>query len=303
MALRRQNQRVVISGASSFLGQRLVGTLGRDGATIATVTRQASPVPNRHAVEVGLLSSDDHLIERLVDFDPTAIVHMAAAGGFGAAIDELPALLAATVELGCKLLETSANVIGTPPVIAIGSFSERSSEGGAVFPASLYSATKAALMPFLQYYHHQRGVPAVVLQPTDIYGAGDWRHRLLDLIVESITDGRSLDATAGEQIVSFIHVDDVCDAITHTIELAQAGVVDAASVPEFTVNGPEVGRLRDLVERAVDALGVDANLRWGARPYRDGEVMRADLRPLPPGWTPRIGLVDGLAEMFKEKQC
>lgn len=250
-----------------------------------------------------LLSSDEELIERIVEFRPTAIVHMAAAGGFGAGIDDLSALLAATVELGCKLLEASARLAEAPPVIAIGSFSERSDSSGAVFPASLYSATKAALMPFLQYYRHQRGVAAVVLQPTDIYGAGDWRRRFLDLIVESTTDARPLEATAGEQIVSFVHVDDVSDAIVHTIELAQTGITAVGSVAEFTITGPETGRLRDLIEHALDDLGVEANVRWGARPYRDGEVMSADLRPLPPGWEPRIGLVEGLTEMFKETQC
>lgn len=298
-------ERVVVSGGSSFLGRRLIQRLSNAGSEIGVVTR--TPFRADEHIDVGsvalsLESGDERLIDRLTDFRPDAVVHMAAAGGLAAGIDDVPSLLDASVVLGARLLE-AATRCQADRFVSIGSFSERATEAGRVFPGSLYSATKSALMPYIEYYSARRGVRCVALQPTDIYGEGDWRRRFLDLVVDAARNGTELDATSGEQIVSFVHVDDVCSAITAALgDTANGSETERGAEHEngveFTVMGPEVGPLRDLVGSALAELSLDVAIEWGRRGYRDNEVMEPSFLPPPPGWSPRISLAEGLQRLI-----
>ena len=64
-------------------------------------------------------------------------------------------------------------------------------------------------------------------------------------------------------------------------------------------------RLKDVADVFSECAGRPARIAWGARPYREREVMRsqADLRAARERlkWEPKVGLKEGIAKLLAEE--
>ncbi len=161
-------------------------------------------------------------------------------------------------------------------------------------PVSLYAATKQAFEDLAVYYSDACGFRTVTLRLTDTYGSGDTRAKLLPFLLKIAASGDALPMSPGAQLVNFIHVDDVIEAVKVALRRTAAG---APGAEVFTVAGDEQLALHDFVERVGAAVGRPLNIQWGARPYRDREVMKPWLGPRLPDWAPQISLDQGLREV------
>src|SRR5690606_8610300 len=102
----------------------------------------------------------------------------------------------------------------------------------------------------------------------------------------------------GEQKIDLLHVRDVVDAFVIAASRARP-----AGVEEFYLRAPERLRLRELVERFSRETGRVVSAEFGKRPYRAREVMEPwDEGEVLPGWSPRVGLGEGLREYMREAE-
>ena len=112
-----------------------------------------------------------------------------------------------------------------------------------------------------------------------------------------------IELTHGEQTRHFVHVNDVVAAFLCLLDHAalfgnglshyEVGALTPLSIREFVL------RAKVLTENR------DTELRFGALPYRDNEVMHpvVDLAPLNAlGWSPQISLDVGLAHTIRAEQ-
>ena len=99
----------------------------------------------------------------------------------------------------------------------------------------------------------------------------------------------------GEQIIDILHVDDVVDGILLLLDLIQKNSPLLEDETTFYLTAKEKFTLRKTAEIFEEVSGKKLNIQWGARPYRDREVMMPQCSGrILPGWESKISLTDGI---------
>ncbi len=79
--------------------------------------------------------------------------------------------------------------------------------------------------------------------------------------------------TLGEQILDFVHVDDVAACLAYFVDNIE--LVVAKGVQEYHLGTGQGHSIRELASIIEKKYGKKANISWGARPYRPRDVMHA----------------------------
>jgi len=164
-------RRVLVTGASGFLGRHLWPRLRAAGAEVHTVSRQApselAPVECRWTADV----ADERQAREVVQtVKPDVVVHLGAltyaAPDLELVLPTFHSALASTVNLLTALTEQ-----GCRRIVLAGSIEEPI--GGAdVRPASPYAAAKWAASAYGRMFHALYGAPVVIARLALAYGPG-----------------------------------------------------------------------------------------------------------------------------------
>lgn len=295
------NRRVLVTGASGFIGKHVVAMGQRLGAELHVLCRNGLP---------GL-----HLREWLVDIrnaeavkdavsavQPEGILHLVARGvAYGSS--SLANLLEVNTVGLVNLLEAAGALRMPPSVVIAGSGFEYApnnsplSELDPLLPASAYGVSKAAATMLAALYAGR--MPITVLRLFSLYGPGELEPRLTPSIIEKAIRGESIDLTAGEQIRDYTFVEDAAEAFWRA--LATSEKITSLRVLNVATGVQVI--LRQFVEALAGVLedhGIEADLRFGARPYRTDELMVycADVSRLQSSlsWVPGTPLEAGLTQ-------
>ena len=284
-----------VTGATGYLGSRLVRALVAGGSNVYCLRRAHSRVERLEDIEASIAWVDAVGVDFEAFFagNPVdAVVHCATSYGRRAVgpLDTIEANLL----LPLKLLHAAA-AAGVPALLNTDTVLDKG--------VSNYALSKAQFVDWLKAYSTKLTCLNVALQ--HFYGAGDDPTKFTTTVVQSLLRGESrLKLTAGEQTRDFIHVDDVVSAMLVVLGAAQ-GLGRGYFHYEVGTGAPI--RIRDFVTLAAElADNRSTALDFGALPYRRGEVMdiRTELGPLLAlGWSPRIGLREGLTQMIESEKA
>ena len=297
-----KDERVLLTGATGFLGCHLARRLLASGARVYALLRKgtgrhriADIIPMIEVVEGDLLDAESvgKAVERVA---PSIVYHLAAFG-----VDrplEDPGRAAAVNVVGTvHLLEALRR---QPPqrFVYTGTCYEFSDCEGPVGPemrpnpANLYAATKLAGGLMCDTYRRMYGMPAVVVRPFQCYGPWQGPRPLIPSIILRLSKGERVPLTSGRQIRDFVYVDDVIEG------LLLAGTRTEAVGEAFHFGSGRGASVREVAELVQALMGLQDRLDFGALPHRAGEVwdLRADNTRATAllGWEPRTSLEDGL---------
>lgn len=284
---------ILITGATGFVGQHLVNELITSSKyTVYCVVRNVARSRKILGGNVNLLVSDD--LTQLQHIELDAVVHLASfltSSDDSAIIDKL---IDANIVFGVKLLDALKNHKGLK-FINFGSFSEFRSGTEKPEPAYLYAASKRAFHPFLEYYASLSDWDYIHLIPYTIYGGVNNQKKLIDYVRESLDSHSPVLMSPGMQVSDFIHVDDVVSCVLFFLDNLQKW--DGQKDEEYHL-GTGVGTtIRQLASMFEELSSRKCNIQWGARPYRERDVMYA-VAPIDKlkliGWEPRITLKEGI---------
>ena len=125
--------------------------------------------------------------------------------------------------------------------------------------------------------------------------------RLFDYMAESLDAPTPVDMTKGEQVLDFIHVDDVAGFFAYTVAHADEFLALKQNGAEFHL-GTGVGTsIREVASLMEEISGKKCNINWGGRAYRERDIMHA-VAPVEKnqcGWKASISLRDGIKRMMK----
>jgi len=285
--------RALVTGATGFVGSHLLRHLRDSGWQVAVLTRK--PTGTQSYLYSGETAEVMHAV---ADFQPDTVFHLASLFLAQHTPEQVTPLIACNVLLGTQLLE-AMHAAGVRSLVNAGT-GWQNFAGDAYLPVNLYAATKQAFEDILLYYVETAGLRAVTLKLFDSYGPGDTRRKLLRLLLDCLRTGEPLGMSGGDQVLDLAHVDDICRAFLRGAELAAGLVADPSQTATavYAVSGGQRRTLRAVVETLEQAAGRLLPIEWGARPYRDREVMVPWSGPPVPGWQPAITLENGLRALL-----
>jgi UDP-glucose 4-epimerase len=303
--------RVLVTGATGFVGRWVALALSRAGADLFVNAREVESL-KRVYVQWGIqakpLISD---LSRRGTFryvfreaQPAVVFHLTGYGVDPLERDETT-MRRINVELTEEIVETiatHADTSGWPGLrlLSAGSAFEYGIQDGPISetaeptPNSFYALTKLEGTRCIQAARERSGLRGTSARLTTVYGPGEHPSRLLPSLVRTAETSEPLELTGGKQERDFTFVGDVAEGFLRLGALGDVphGVVNLATGRLSTV--------RSFVDCAREVLGIRADLlRVGAIPYRDNEVWQGridvDLLENLTGWRPRIGIDSGIA--------
>jgi GDP-L-fucose synthase len=225
MPLDLSTRRVMVTGGSGFVGQRLVAKLRERGVTEIFVPR----------------SAQYNLVEReacrqvIADAQPQVIIHLAAAaGGIGINMRVPGQFFFDNLMMGTQLME-EARLAGVEKFVAVGTiceypktppmpFNEADLWNG--YPEETnagYGLAKKMLLVQSQAYRQQYGFNAIHPMPTNLYGPGDnfdpRSSHVIPALIKKFIDAKEAgdpavpvwgDGTASRE---FLYVDDAAEGL------------------------------------------------------------------------------------------
>jgi nucleoside-diphosphate-sugar epimerase len=279
--------RILVTGATGFIGSALLPHLDSQASEVAVVVR-----PGRSSVQPGTVSIDatgGELVERIAEFAPDVVIHLATHFLASHEVSDIPELMRSNIEFGTLVLEGASR--SAARVVNVNSAWQHV-DGAEYSPVSLYAATKQAFSDIAIYYSQVRDLEIRDVTLFDSYGPGDTRMKLVPLLLGAARSGESLDMSDGQQLIDLTYVDDVA-----------SGLLDAAlasDVPSSTViRSWKPLTIREVVARVESVTGASLAVNWGVRPARPRE-MRTDwvFGSALPGWQPSVTFDEGLTRCW-----
>ena len=287
--------RILMTGATGFLGSHLCRTLVQRGHAVLAYRRAASDISRVGAAAAGVTWLDVTDLEapfrgrKGLDL----VVHCAAL--YGRRGESVPDLIQANTLLPARLHRLACDA-DVPLLVHTG------------------TVLDPHLNPYALSKHHAEewlkmaGGPTRVvnLKVQHFYGPDDDPTKFITgLITRCLANEPEIQLTDGRQQRDFIHVDDVVGAILMVVEDPLCPPPSVGKFLNVEVGSGEPVKIRELVEQIHHLTGSRTRLVFGALPYRPGEPMltRADTTLLRSwGWRPIVPLEAGLRSTVLAEQ-
>ena len=284
--------RVLVTGATGFLGGALIRRLLDDGHTVAVVQRPESTATDSRCARIEWDGDAPTLVDAVEAWRPQNIFHLATHFVSQHQTQDLRNLIDANITLGTALLE-GAQKAGSQVVLTGSAWQHF---GGATYdPVSLYAATKQALFDIAVFYK-QMGVDVRELSFFDTYGPDDDRGKLVPSLLSAVASGQTLDMSSGHQLIDLIYVSDAVDALIAT---TQAPVVKEMESARFVARSGQPMSIKALVDEVQRVVGRQLSVHWGVRPDRPREMIQDwEFGHPVPSWNPAVSLHQGLNECW-----
>lgn len=288
-----QGTKVLVTGASGFIGLALTRRLVEAGAEVHGIYRRSRPVDSVGGkwwqCDLTDLVATRHLMNSI---RPEVVFHLAShvAGSreLSAVAPTLQSNFLSTVNLLTVLDGNCRRIVLT------GSMEEPVAAGDWPVPSSPYAAAKLAANAYGRMFHRLYGTPVVILRLFMVYGPGQLDlTKLVPYTILSLLSERPPKLSSGRRRVDWVYVDDVVEAY-----LAAGLAPPAVDGGAFDIASGELVTVRAVVERVTQLINPTLRPQFGATPDRAHEQEpTADLRPAAEQlhWRPRTPLTDGLA--------
>jgi len=299
--------RVLITGASGFIGSHLTRRLVAEGADVHAVTSAVSSVYPIRLVDVRqhIVLHEANLTDRsamdavVAEARPAVVWHLGAFTHVGKSWHRVDECIQTNIQGTVNLLEALdgsgyRRFVYTGTSEIYGDVAVPFREDGPVMPISPYSVSKYAGERYCRMFRQGRGWPIVMLRPFNAYGPWQTPDRVIPEIIVRALRGQPLRMTRGIQTREFNFVEDLADGFL------KAGLAPDIEGEIINLGCGEEVSMRNVAETILELLGNPVAPEFGALPDRPTEIWRmysdnAKARGLL-GWGPTHSLRDGLAK-------
>jgi nucleoside-diphosphate-sugar epimerase len=301
--------RILVTGASGFIGQTLCARLLAQGHDVAALVRRHGSQPAGTRPLAGELGDGRRLAQALAGERPQCVIHLAAEIASQRSERKIREV---NVDGTARLLDACLALAGGEPAAG-----PRMVFASTVVTGDAHGAllTEDTLLPVHTPYGRSKqegerlvlscGLPAVVIRPSHVYGPGGWY--VSELIAQLRRPGRFAVIGSGANLWDVVHVDDVASALLLGAERAAPGsiyhVADDEPITFYDFMALTAERLGLAAPRRIPAAlarlvagsnGVDAVVR-SAR--SSNAKIKRELQWSPRFATAREGVADAVARL------
>jgi dTDP-glucose 4,6-dehydratase len=302
----------VVTGGAGFLGSHLCeALLGRGHRVLCVDNLETGSLTNiEHLRDERFVFIQHDLVDHLAIAEPiNTVLHFASPAS---PIDYLRLPLH-TLKVGAYgthnmlglakahrsrfLLASTSEVYGDPHI-----HPQPESYWGNVNPIGprgVYDEAKRYAEALTMAYHRQQGVDTAIVRIFNTYGPRMRAHdgRAIPTFVRQALSGEPITVFGdGGQTRSFCYVDDLVDGILRLADSGEHLPVNIGNPEEFT--------LLELAEKVIMLTASESRIVHEALPANDPKQRRPDITRASEllGWSPRIGLDDGLRMLLERSR-
>jgi CDP-paratose synthetase len=290
--------KVLVTGATGFVGKHLLGALLEDGHEVTGLHRRAAKcqamkvLEGTGAVWKHIDQTDTLFLQEQFD----CVVHLATSYGRNQSDAEVNR---SNVDLPLALLERYASSGGTLFLNADSYYCK----GGVEYPAlRAYSKSKNVFRQLGLNAIQDTSCRFLTVRFEHIYGPQDSEEKFVSFLLRQFLQNvDQVELTNCEQVRDFIFVTDVCEALT---ALMKNYTKLPTEVEEVQVGTGQATRLVDFIETLAEKTGTKTKRVYGAITQRDGEIKHslADLSWAPTiDWGPTFNVAQGIDQLLVEK--
>jgi nucleoside-diphosphate-sugar epimerase len=208
---------VLVTGATGFIGEKLVERLLRRGDPVTALRRSSPPQNPQVKVVTGDLTYPDFVFP---DEEYDVVYHLAAAWpGEKDKKIQRKVNYDGTVNLFSKVKDKAKFFVYVSGLGVFGDPKEKIiDENSSLNPKTDYAKIRLEAQKYLEDACKEQGIPFSVAYLGDVYGNGGW---FKSIMVERLRKGSFKIPGSGKYFRSFVHVDDVVSALVAIAEKNQ----------------------------------------------------------------------------------
>jgi nucleoside-diphosphate-sugar epimerase len=295
-------RRILVTGASGFIGSCLCRRLLQNGAALHGVSRKKQTNDtNSMTWWQGDLSEISAVRNIIGEIKPDIVFHLASHVVGARELDVVLPTFYSNLATTINLL-TVASEIGCDRIVLVGSLEEPDETDIIATPCSPYAAAKWACSGYARMFHALYETPVSIARLFMVYGPGQQDlKKLIPYVILSLLRGEAPELTTGQRQVDWIYVDDVVDGL-----LAMALAEDTGG-QSIEIGSGAVVSIAEVVRQLVEILDPTIEPLFGAIPDRPMEQIRAariDYTYDMIGWRASTSLQEGLrytVDWYREK--
>jgi len=258
------DQRVLVTGASGFVGRHLCSALTDLGADVHGLARHRPThreIPHKRWWSVDLTQADA-VTGMLQEVRPQIVFHLAGLVTGRQSLDLVLPMLQANL-IGAMHLMLGLAFSDCQRVVIAGSSEELGTDEG--IPASPYAAAKLSATHYARMLWRLYELPVVVARLFMGYGPGQTRDKLVPYLIRSALTGKSARISSGERVCDLIYVTDIV-----------RGLIGMACQPHLNGQIIELGTgvgitVREVSELIMELTDSTTSTILGALPNRLGQ--------------------------------
>ena len=245
--------KILVTGASGFIGSTLVRALTNKGNEVTCLIRNEEKKQRFHDMKVQFAVADitdrDGLFEALKDLDVEAFFHMAAINPLEkdkkvqqrVNVDGMRNVIDASLKgkVGLFVYAQGTGVFGDVKGAWIDESTARN-------PDTDFARIRSKAEEMLWHANKENSLPATVAIFGDVYGPAGW---FTNIIVNKLRDGSFKIPGSGDYYRSFVHVEDVANALALIAE-------KNAKNNTYIVCDDEPAKFEDFINYVADKLGM-----------------------------------------------
>lgn len=300
--------RVLVTGASGFVGPHVVAALRDAGHDVYTTDRRGDATGTHHSCDLTHASATLEMVERV---HPERVVHLASASSVARSFENPQHALQNNLLAACNVFEALRALAGVR-VLVVGSAEQYGNvpaaalpvrETHAFDPASPYAVSKVAQELLARQYARAHGLDAVMTRSFNHSGPGQSPNFVLASWARQIAEA---EAGLRDAVLEVGNLDverdflDVRDVALAYVRLLQYGVPGEA----YNVCSGRSQRLRDLVDVLVQFSSVPVRVVTDPARMRPADlpVLRGDPTKLQTasGWKPGRTIDQTLSDVLDD---
>ena len=268
-------KRAIITGATGAIGTALLNELIRNNVEVLVLVRSGSKrknnIPNSSLVSVADCGMNDYsTMENLSDKEYDVFYHFAWAGTAGSGRNDMY-LQNQNVQYSLDAVGL-AKRFGCKRFIGAGSQAEYGRYEGVlkpdtpVFPEMGYGYAKLCAGQMTRDYAHQLDMEHIWVRILSVYGPNDGAQSMVMSTINKLLEGEIPEFTKGEQMWDYLYSGDAAKAF-HL--LGDKGI-DGKT---YVLGSGSARPLADYIRDIRDAVNPEMDIKLGAIPYSDKQVM------------------------------
>ena len=296
---------VIISGATGAIGTALTSLCLSKGMNVLILTRAASKrndrIPDDPRVKIKVCDYRDlDSVENDTGITWDCFFHFAWAGTAGPGRNDMP-LQTGNIRMSLSAVNL-AKRFGCKKFVGAGSQAEYGRHNNKLRPDTPtspemgYGYAKLCAGRMTRDHAHQLGLEHNWLRILSVYGPNDGESSMINQAISLLKTGESPELTKGEQIWDYVYSKDAAKAFLCVGEKGIDGKT-------YVLGSGNERPLAEYMKALRDIISPNTELKFGARPYGDKQIMylAADSSELvwDTGYTPDYSFEQGIKDMIR----